>query len=300
MKRKKKIQGIHASDKKYLWLFLAPTIIIFLVILVYPMLYTWRISLDNFSLTSPEKREFVGLKNFFDLIQNEQFIKALFRSILFTTLSTTFTFLLGFTIAYLLSNKYARGKSILQSIYIIPMVMTPYVIGQTWRFLLDFGYGPIQHIITSFGLPKINFLGKANLAFLTTVMVDVWQWTPFVILIMYAGLQTLPKEPLEAAKVDGASWTQKFLLIEVPLLKSSILAVLLLRIMEAFKEFDKIFSLTGGGPGSSSEVLSLYIYKNGFQYFNMGKAAAMSIFMLFFLVIISNTFIKKSGVIKFK
>jgi len=289
-----------SSDRLYLWLFLAPSLLVLLLLLVYPMLYVWRISLDNYDLTFPDKREFVGLQNFLDLFTNSQFLMAFLRSLYFTTLSTLLTFFFGFGIAYLLHTRYSILKSFFQSIYIIPMVMTPYVIGQTWRFLLDYGYGPIQSLLNDFGLPRINFLGEPQLAFHTTIMVDVWQWTPLVILIMYAGLQAMPKEPLEAAKVDGASWFQGFIYVEVPLLKSSISAVILLRVMDSFKEFDKIFSLTGGGPGTSSEVLSLYVYKTGFQYFHMGKAAAMSLVMLFFLVLLSNKFIKKTGVIKYK
>ena len=158
---------------------------------------------------------------------------------------------------------------------------------------------PLQHILNLIGLPKINFLGEPLLAFHATILVDVWQWTPYVILIIYAGLESLPQEPLDAAKIDGASRWQEFIYVIVPMLRTSISAVLLIRIMDSFREFDKVFALTSGGPGTSTEVLSLYIYRTGFQYFHIGKAAAMSLIMLFSIVFISNYYIKKTGVIKY-
>lgn len=287
------------SERTYLLLFLAPSILILLLLLVYPMLYVWRVSLDSFNLTSPEKRAFAGLGNFIDLAKNSQFLMALARSTYFALASTALTFVFGFAIALLLHSRHAVARSFFQSIYVIPMVLTPYVIGQTWRFLVDFGYGPIQYALTWLGLPKINFLGEPLLALHTTILVDVWQWTPFVILIMYAGLESLPVEPLEAARVDGASRWEEFRFVTVPLLRAPISAVLLIRLMDSFREFDKVFALTAGGPGTSTEVLSLYVYRTGFQYFHMGKAAAMSLVMLFFIVIISNYYIKKTGVIKY-
>jgi multiple sugar transport system permease protein len=264
------------------------------------MVYVWRVSFDNFSLTSPDKRAFIGLGNFLELLSNQQFLFALGRSTYFSFMSTALSFIVGFIIALSLHSRFAMAKSFFQSIFVIPMVLTPYVIGQTWRFLVDFGYGPIQYMLNLIGLPKVNFLGESILALHTTILVDVWQWTPFVILIMYAGLSSLPQEPLEAARVDGASRWQEFWFVTIPLLRTSISAVLLIRIMDSFREFDKVFALTAGGPGTSTEVLSLYIYRTGFQYFHMGKAAAMSLVMLFFIIFISNYYIKKTGIIKYE
>lgn len=279
-------------------LFLAPTTLVLLLLLVYPMLYVWRVSFDDFELTAPDERQFVGLANFTDLTKDSRFMQGLRRSVLFTFASTTVTFILGFAISLLLNTRFTLGKSLFQTVYIIPMVLTPYVIGQTWRFLVDFGYGPVQYFLTSLGLPQVNFLGEPRLAFGTAILVDVWQWTPFVVLILSAGLEGLPTELLEAARVDGASWWQEFRLVKVPLLRSPISAVLLIRLMDTFREFDKIFALTAGGPGTATEVLSLYIYRTGFQYFKMGQAAAMALVMLFIIIFVSNAFVQRTGVIK--
>lgn len=286
------------ADRTYAILFLAPVVILLALLVVYPVVYIWGISFTSFRLTAPDKQTFVGLSNFVEMFRNSRFLQGLGRSIYFTVISTIVSFILGFAIALLLNNRFAVGKSIFQAIYIIPMVLTPYVIGQTWRFLTDYQYGPIVYGLTLLGFPKISFVGEPFLAINTCILVDVWQWTPFVILILFAGLESLPTEPLEAARIDGASWWQELRYIRVPMMRLAISAVLLIRIMDAFREFDKIFALTAGGPGASTEVLSLYVYRTGFQYFYVGRAAAMALFMLFFIIITSNLYIRFTGVIR--
>jgi multiple sugar transport system permease protein len=175
------------------------------------------------------------------------------------------------------------------------MIIAPMVIGATFRYLLNPDFGIINYILNIFGLPKYAFLGNSSLALNSLIVVDIWQWTPFMILVLLAGLESLPEEPYEAAKIDGANFWQELKYITIPLLKPIISIAVLIRTMDAFKAFDKIFMMTSGGPGSSTETLSYFVWKVGFQWFKMGEASAMGIFMLYFVVFLSWLYIRTAG-----
>jgi len=175
------------------------------------------------------------------------------------------------------------------------MILSPLVTGMAFRFMYDFDYGVINYFLTLLGLRKIAFVGESMWALMSVILVDAWQWTPFMILVLLAGLESLPEEPYEAARIDGASRRGEFLYVTVPLMKPIILTSLLIRFVDAFKEFDKVYAITGGGPGLSSETLSMYIWKTGFQWFKIGPAAAMSIVMLYFVVFVTSLYIRGVG-----
>ncbi len=260
--------------------------------MVFPLIYTLVLSLQQYNLTNPTLRGFVGLKNYWEMIINKRFWMALGRSLYYTFFSVGLSFIIGFITALILSKKEIIGNNIFRSIFLIPMIIAPMVIGSTFRYLLNPSFGIVNYLLQLIGLPKLAFLGNSSLALNSLIMVDIWQWTPFMILVLLAGFESLPKEPFEAAQIDGANFWQELVYITIPLLKPIISIAVLIRTMDAFRAFDKIFMMTSGGPGSSTETLSFYVYKVGFQYFKMGDAAAMGIFMLYFVVFLSWLYMK--------
>jgi len=279
-------------EKKLPYVLIIPVIGYLLSLTVFPLIYSLVLSFHSFNLANPTAgMRFVGIDNFIEILKDVHFWASIRNSFIYTVSSVAFSFFIGFGLA-LLFNREIRGKNILRTMVIIPMMLTPAVIGLFWRLLLNADFGPINYYLGLIGIPRQNWLGNPSLALPTVIFVDIWQWSSFVFLILFAGLQAIPLEPLEAAKVDGASPWQILRYITVPLLKPAILVVLLLRIIDAFREFDKIYVLTLGGPGFATETLSLYIYKKGFKWFDMGYASALSYIMLIIVVIISTLFIR--------
>jgi multiple sugar transport system permease protein len=280
--------------KRHLLLFLGPTLLILLAMLAFPLVYVLNISVRSYNLTNPAAgQDFVGLENFQAVLGSSAFYSALSKSALFTAGSVSLCFVLGLAIAMLLHRFDIHGLGLTRTVILVPLILTPLVIGATYRFMLSFDNGIINELLELVGLSRIPLLGDPTWAFVSIVLVDVWQWTPFAALVLLAGLESLPHEPFEAAQVDGASWWAEFRYITLPLLASPIAVVLLIRTMDAFREFDKIFIMTGGGPGTATETLPLFLYRAGFQNFNMGFAAATGIVMLVIVTVVSLMYVKQ-------
>ena len=190
------------------------------------------------------------------------------------------------------SQSALRQAGLIRTILILPTMMTPVVVGLIWRFMYNPELGMANYLLSFLGLGPFNWLGNRHLAMYAVMFADIWQWTPFMALVMLAGLQALPDEPFEAASIDGASGLQMVRYITLPLLRPTMLVAVLIRLMDAFKSFDLIFVLTGGGPGMTTEVLSFHIYRTGFKFFHMGYAAAMSYVMLVIVVLVSQILIR--------
>jgi len=282
-------------SKQYLpYLLLLPALVFLITILIYPTLYVVDISFFKWDLLTGTPKTFIGLGNYQAMIQSSRFFGAFGRSLYFTVLSVGISFLIGFGLANLL-HKGVRGKSLFTTILIVPMVVAPIIIGLAFKFMYNPDFGVINYFLNIFGIPSQPFLGDPNLALNAVILTDIWQWTPFMILVLLAGLESLPSEPFEAAKIDGASRWLVFRRITLPLMRPVILIAILIRSMDAFREFDKIFIMTGGGPGLSSETLSLLVWRSSFSWFHMGFAAAMGLFMLFVIMVISWVLIKFMG-----
>lgn len=279
-------------EKKLAYVLIIPVIGYLLSLTIFPLVYSLGLSFHSFNLANPVPGlRFVGINNFIEIFKDVHFWAAMRNSFIYTASSVIFSFFIGFVLA-LLFNREIRGKNIFRTMVIIPMMLTPAVVALFWRLLLNADFGPINYYLGLIGIPRQNWLGNLSLALPTVIFVDIWQWSSFVFLILFAGLQAIPLEPLEAAKVDGASPWQILRYITVPLLKPAILVVLLLRTIDAFREFDKIYVLTLGGPGFATETLSLYTYKKGFKWFDMGYASALSYVMLIIVIIASTLFIR--------
>ena len=270
-------------------LFLAPAIAVLLALSIYALIYSITISLQQETAGSLSW----GLGNFGRLVSDNFFLTALAHTFVYAVSALTCEFLLGFGLALLL-NKQIRGRGVFRASLLIPMMLPPVVVGVVWRLMLNPNFGAINGTLKQFRLntERLTWTASPKLAMLSVIAVDVWQWTPFVFLVLLAGLQAIPQEPYEAALIDGSSRWQTFWHVTLPLLKPSILIVLLLRTMDLLRVFDQIFILTEGGPGFATETISLYIYRTAFRFFDFGYAAAMSFVLLALTNVISAIYIK--------
>ena len=270
---------------------LAPTILVLLALTLYPFGYSLVLSLNDWNMSNRLATwEFAGLANYWDILQDPRFWNAGRVTATFIVATVAVQLLLGLGIALLLQRQVvARG--IVRTALLLPMMTTPVVVGLIWRFMYNPNQGILNYLLGQVGLPTPNWLGSLRTGLASVMIADVWEWTPFMVLILLAALQTLPHEPFEAAAIDGASGWQAFQHITLPLLRPTIVVAVLIRVIDSFKTFDLVYVLTNGGPGTSTETLSFYTYKWGFKFFQMGYAAALSFVMLIAVTIFANILI---------
>jgi len=239
---------------------------------------------------------FRGIGNYIELFKDSRFLHSLGITLIFVFSAVSLEFLVGLGVALLLSRQFWQKRVFISLIY-IPMIMAPIAVALMWRMLYNADFGPINYFLLTANLTgrKIAWLSETRYALFSLIVVDIWQWSPFVFLVLYAGLQSVPPELLEAAQIDGASRWKAFRYIIFPFLSSFIILAFLFRIMDAFKIFDSISVLTKGGPGTSTEVVSWLSYLTGFTYFRLGYAAAMSMILFAIIMVISQTLLRKVG-----
>lgn len=260
----------------FAWLMVMPAALILLAITIYPLLFSLRISFYRYDLTAGAGPVFIGLENYARLLfDDSRFWAALGRTAYLVVAGIAIQLVLGLGLAALLT-RLRRGRAIITALMLIPVMMAPVVVATQGMVVYNAQYGPLNYLLNRVGLPGLVWLGDRPIALQTILLTDVWQWTPFVALIMAAGMAALPANVYEVAAVDGASAWQMFRHLTLPLLQPLIIIVVLLRLMDIFKMFDYVYVLTRGGPGSATETLSYYNYLQGLQFFSFGYAAAMS------------------------
>ncbi|MFA1675474.1 carbohydrate ABC transporter permease [Rhizobium mongolense] len=273
-------------------LMLAPTVLILLGLTIFPSVYMFYAAVHKISPNPDIPWKFVAAGNFVRLFSDTQFHVALRNTAVFTVAAVTAEFLLGLGLALLL-DKFIRKLTFLKTVLMIPMMLPPIAVAITWKLIYEPQFGVLNEIMFRLGLPLQAWAGDANLAMFSIIVADVWQWTPFIFLLMLAGLASLPVEPYEAAALDGASSWQQFRDLTLPFLRPVIAIALLLRVMDALRLFDLVFILTGGGPADRTKVLSLYIYQVAYRFADPGYAAAISLFVLFMTIVLSTWFMKR-------
>ena len=252
----------------------APLFILLVAVLIYPLLFSFWVSLHDYSLTRLNDVRFVGVANYARLLHNADYWIAMRNTLTFVFLAVALEFLLGFGLALLL-HRALPFRDVFRSVLLTPMFITPIAVGLMFRFLLNSQLGIVPYLLRALTGRSIDWFGP-NLALYSIVLIDVWQWTPFMLLLLLAGLESLPREPFEAARVDGASGWQMLRHITLPLMRPIILAAIIIRMLDAFKVFEYVYAITRGGPGSRTEVIQYHIYRVGFRFFRMGEAAAMA------------------------
>lgn len=272
---------------------LAPLLIFVLAISIYPLLFSFFISFFKYRLTDPNQvKTFLWFGNYVNAIQDKQVLGALGTTLIFVAGTVTSEIVVGLGLALLLSAE-TRLMQTVRSFLLLPMAIPPLVVGLVWKSLYNVDFGVIPYYFKQVGLDMGRGpLGEINWAMPAVILVDLWQWSPLLMVIFLAGLKSLPREPYEAAVVDGASRWQSFWYITLPLLKPTLLVGLLLRTMQSFKVFDVIYATTGGGPGSATTVLNFHIFTVGMTFFDMGYAAALANILLIVVAILSIFYIR--------
>jgi multiple sugar transport system permease protein len=269
------------------WLYMAPAMAVLLAMTIAPALYLLYVSFFDYTLLNEEARRFVGLDNFQQVFTDDNVRGNFVRTLLFVTVAVSIQMVLGMLLALPLARR-TKGNTIATALLLLPFAITPAVSALIWRQLLDPNFGWVDHYLGRLGVmgEPVEWLSNEGTAWIALIGMDVWQWTPFVALILIAGLQGVPEEPQQAAALDGATRWQVFRHITLPLLMPFIAIALLLRLVEAFKTFASVQVLTGGGPGRSTELINLTIYRTALQDFSIGAAAALGIVFLLLLVLI--------------
>lgn len=273
-------------DRNLKWIYTLPAVLFVLIMMLFPIIYTVRISFFEWSMSATTPPKWVGLDNYAALMQDGRFWHAVGATFYFTIVALVAEVVLGVAIAVLLARQF-RGKNIVKTVFLLPMVATPVAMGLVWMLIYEPTIGVANMMLKSLGFEPLLWLASTSQVIPSLIIVDVWEWTPMISLIVMAGISTLPSDPYEAADVDGANAWQKFTNITLPLLRPTILVAAMLRLIDVLKTFDIIYATTQGGPNFASETLNLYGYVLGFQYFKLGMAS--SLLVLFFLLVMGLT-----------
>ena len=275
----------HIINRASPYLFMAPAIVIMAIALIYPLGYMIHGSFRDWDPSQKiSESEFVGLKNYFDLWSDEAFRESLRVTLTFTGSVVTAELVLGVGLALLLDRN-IRGMSVLRTLFILPMMIAPVVVGLMWRYMYHPTIGIFNRFLESLGIDGIDWLGKN--ALLSVIIADIWQWTPFIFILSLAALQSLPRSALEAARIDGATAWQQICYIKLPLMMPVLIVTALLRLIDAFKVLEVILVMTEGGPGLSTEIVALRISRTATEFRELGTAAAMSNYLLVLLMLLT-------------
>ncbi|MDN5853134.1 MAG: sugar ABC transporter permease [Actinomycetia bacterium] len=271
--------------------FISPALALLIFLSIWPLIWLIRLSFTDYSVTRDIPASFVGLENYVDVLTSETTHQRALTTLIFVSGAVVCQTVLGFAIAYLISRR-TRGRGALTTIFLIPMMLSPIVVGLFWKFMLDVQFGVVNSFTDSLGLGRAEWLTDQNLALVSLILVDTWQWTPFIMLIALAGLTAVPKHLYEAAETDRASDWFKFRRITLPLVWPLLLIAIMFRAIEAFRLFDLVYVLTNGGPGGTTETMSFQVYKIAFFGFDTGRASAYGVLMVIIVVIATQIYLR--------
>ena len=269
------------------YLFLAPAALVLVFALLYPIGYTVVASFFDWRMGVPfAQASWAGWGNYLWLFNDPDFFESLGVTISFAFSVVVLEMVIGVGLALLLERP-IRGMSVFRTVFILPMMIAPIVVGLMWRYMYNPQFGVFNQLLTALNLPTIPWLSDPDWALPSIIIADIWQWTPFIFILALAALQSLPRSALEAARIDGASAWQQILYVKIPLMMPVLVVAALLRLIDAFKVLEVIFIMTNGGPGLSTEILSLRIYKTAFVAWDLGRAAALSNLLLGLVMLIT-------------
>ena len=279
------------SDKFACWAFLTPTLIFLGITALFPLLYSFYLSFFRLKLNLPNQTPtFVGLENYLKMFTDSMLHVSTWNTIVFACVSVALEVVLGLMVAMVICSD-SMWSRVATSIFMIPMIMAPVAIGTMWRMMLDASTGVINYFLSFFGVDPVQWLADPTMAKISVLLVNVWQLTPWVTVICAAGLKALPQDCIQAALVDGATPRQIFWKIVLPLIKPVLVIVVMMRFTDAFKVFDTIYVMTNGGPGTATEMLPNFIYKQGLKYYDAGYAAALAIVFVLVMALITLFFL---------
>jgi multiple sugar transport system permease protein len=278
-------------DRNLPIIFNVPTVLLLASIVGFPILLVIYTSFTDWYLYRPGDRQLIGLGNYVQAWTDPRWVNSIWHTLYFALGSVFFQLVIGLAIA-LLFNRQIRGKTFYRSVFLLPMIAMSTAISLVWIIMYNNSYGVLNFWLTSLGLGSVEWLSSPNMAIPSLMIVQVWHWTPFMTLLLLAGLQSLPTEPFEAARIDGASPWQMLVHITLPLLKGHIIVAIILRSIFAFKEFDTILTMTEGGPNWASETMNMNVYFDAFKYGYTGMAAAKGVMFFALLLAIQWALVK--------
>ena len=270
-------------DKHMKGVLVTPSLIFIVVMIIVPLGYNFALSFTDWQMSLVKAPQFLGLANYKNVLQDERFLNSVWRTIVFSGIAIVIETILGVALAVLINRKF-YGRRLVQALMLLPVVATPVAMGMVWQLILEPSIGIGNVIVQALGFAPRPFLATTSFeSMFWLIMIDVWEWTPMVMLMVYGGLMTIPQDPYESALIDGANKWQTFTKITLPLASSSILIAVLMRLIDVVKTYDIIYATTQGGPSFATETINIYGYLNMFAYYRFGKAAAISV--LFFIVV---------------
>jgi multiple sugar transport system permease protein len=271
-----------ARRRRSYYLFIVPALVVTGAVIIFPWLYT--VWMSAFDWTIGSAAHFVGFGNYEKLFSNQRFGEAVLHTFYFTALAVIAPLLLG-TWAAMIFHREFPLRGVLRGIFIMPMMATPVAIALVWTMMFHPQQGVLNYLLSLVGLPPSLWVYSPTLVIPSLVLVEVWHWTPLVMLIVLGGLASLPTEPYESARLDGASEWQLFRFVTLPLVAPFIAVAAVIRTIDALKTFDTIYVITGGGPGTASETINLYLYLQAFAFYNIGTASAVVV--VFFVIVLA-------------
>ncbi|HQR12165.1 MAG TPA: sugar ABC transporter permease [Casimicrobiaceae bacterium] len=274
--------GVVARRQRSYFRFIVPALIVVGAVIVFPWLFTLWMSTLDWKIGT--ESHFVGVDNYTALVHNQRFLEAVVRTFYFTALAVAAPLVLG-TISALVFHRQFPFRGVLRGIFIMPMMATPVAVALVWTMMFHPQQGVLNYLLSLVGLPPSLWVYSPQWVIPSLVMVEVWHWTPLVMLIVLGGLAALPVEPYESAKLDGASEWQLFRYITLPLVAPFLLVAAVIRTIDALKAFDTIYVITSGGPGTASETINLYLYLQAFAFYNIGNASAVVV--IFFAIVMA-------------
>jgi multiple sugar transport system permease protein len=289
------LNRIDISDRTLKWLFLLPSVAILAFLAIYPFAQGIWMSFHEWPLAA-DTRAWVGLANYQALIGSDRFLGSARATVVFTGVSVMLELIIGVGLALYLRSLSSNWRPVFRTIFILPMVMTPIATGLMWRLLLNGQIGVVNWMIINFlGMTPPDWTSSPTVAMATVIMIDIWQWTPLIVMIVYAGLLSIPKTMYEAARVDGAPRLAVFRHVTLPQIKYMIGIAVVFRLMRSFRSFDIIWLVTNGGPGTATEILNVYLYRVAFVNLQGGQAAALGIILLVVTIAITMGIIRGLG-----
>ena len=268
-------------------LFVGPAVLVMAAACLYPVLSAFQLSLFDWSMGTPwSSARFVGLDGFVSAFGNPRVWSSLWTTLLFAAVCVSAEMVLGIALALALEHP-VRGMAVFRTLFILPMMIAPIAVGLAWRYMFDAQFGLINALLGLVGISAQTWLADPTLAFLAIVIADVWQWTPFVFIMMIAALAGVDGSVIEASRIDGANWWQMTFRVKLPMVMHVIAITLMMRLIDAFRVLEVIYVLTFGGPGDSTEILALHIYKTAFVGQQLGVAAAISVLLLVVVALMS-------------
>lgn len=291
----KRTREPHLGERAFPRLMIAPTLLAMIVLTAYPLVFTFFYSFTNYHYLkhSSKAPDFIMLENYIDLFGNGYFRQAVLNTIKFTILAVIFEMVIGLLIAVFI-HSLKRGQKIMRTLLLLPYLLPAVTVALSWRMMLSSNYGIVNQFLQSLGLPVFNWFMDTRTAFGTVLLIDIWQNVPFVFLLLYASLQSVPESQYEAARIDGAGVVQQFWYVTLPNIKNGLALCALLRTIDTFRLFEKVNVLTGGGPAGTTSTITQYLYNYGIRNMEFGFGSAGAIVMTLMVLILSSFYIKRA------